>query len=135
MIDDDLTQLRQLLARVAVASGMPRRELERGIGISSGALAQIADSDFDVKVEHLANLARLLGIPPGDLLALGCPRTTAAARHRLAHWLGPADAASTASTASAGAPSTGASAPPSPKELAAMVRAAVREELAARKGR
>jgi hypothetical protein len=126
LVDGDLAQLRQLVARLAEASGMQRRALEREIGLASGSLAHLKDGDLDFKIEHLANLARLLRIPPGELLALGCPQATAAARHRLADWIGPAGSTS---------PSAAPPAPPSAEELAAMVRAAVREELAARKGR
>jgi hypothetical protein len=127
LMHDDLAQLRQLVARLAETSGMQRRALEREIGLASGSLARLLDDDLDFKIEHLANLARVLRIPPGELLALGCPQTTAAARHRLVDWIGPgpgpSDAVANASS----------SAPSSPEELAAMVRAAVREELAARK--
>ncbi len=126
MIHDDLTQLRQLLARAVQASGMKSRALERGLGIGSGALRRLLAGDLDLKVEYLTRLARLLRIPAGDLLAAGCPEANAAPRHRLADWLGPAEP-----TASPAAPL----APPSPEELASMVRAAVREELAARQGR
>ena len=126
LVEGDLAQLRQLVARLAETSGMQRRALEREIGLASGSLARLRDDDLDFRIEHLANLARVLRIPPGELLALGCPQTTAAARHRLVDWIGPAAAAV------ADAPS---SAPSSPEELAALVRAIVREELAARKGR
>jgi len=126
MIHDDLAQLRQLLARAVQASGRPLRDLERGIGVGSGSLRRMLAGELDLKVEYLTNLARLLRIPPGDLLAAGCPETTAAARHRLADWIGPGDAA----------PSTAPPpAPPAPEELAALIRAAVREELNARRKR
>ncbi|HZF12925.1 MAG TPA: helix-turn-helix transcriptional regulator [Thermoanaerobaculia bacterium] len=126
MIHDDLAQLRQLLARAVQASGRPVRDLERGIGVGSGSLRRMLSGELNLRVEHLTNLARLLRIPPGDLLAAGCPETTAAARHRLTDWIGPGDSA----------PSTAPPpAPPSPEELAALIRAAVREELAARQGR
>jgi transcriptional regulator with XRE-family HTH domain len=129
MIHDDLTQLRQLLARAVQASGMKSRALERELGIGSGALRRLLEGGLDLKVEYLTRLARLLRIPAGELLAAGCPEANAAPRHRLADWLGPAEP--TVPTVPTAAPP----APPSPEELAAMVRAAVREELAARQGR
>ena len=130
MIHDDLAQLRQLLARAVQASGRPRRDLEREIGVGSGSLARLLSGDLDVTVEHLTNLARLLRVPPGDLLAAGCPDASAAASHRLTDWIGPADSAAVTTAT----PRAATSAPPSPDELAAMIRAAVREELAARQG-
>ncbi len=90
MIHDDLAQLRQLLARAVEASGRPRRELEREIGVGSGSLARVLAGDLDLTALHLTNLARLLRIPPGELLAAGCPEANATARHRLTDWLGPA---------------------------------------------
>jgi len=71
MIHDDLAQLRQLLARAVQASGRKDRELEREIGIGSGSLRRLLAGDLDLKVEYLTHLARLLRIPPGDLLAAG----------------------------------------------------------------
>jgi len=127
VIHDDLAQLRQLLARAVRASGRPRRDLEREIGLGSGSLERMLAGTLDLKVEYLVNLARLLRIPPGDLLAAGCPRATAAARHRLADWIGPGDS----DPPSPAAPPP----PPSPDQLAAMIRAAVRAELSARQGR
>ena len=134
MIDGDLAKLRQLLARVVQRTGWARRDLEREIGVGSGSLARLLSGDLDLTVEHLTNLARRLRIPPGDLLALGCPDATATARHRLADWIGPANP-SDAANAATPAPQAATPAPPTPDELAAMIRAAVREELAARRGR
>jgi transcriptional regulator with XRE-family HTH domain len=126
MIHDDLTQLRQLLARAVQASGMKSRALERALGLGSGSLRRLLAGDLDLKVEYLTRLARLLRIPAADLLAAGCPEANAAPRHRLADWLGPTEPT---------APTAAPPAPPSPEELQAMVRAAIREELAALKAR
>jgi hypothetical protein len=119
MTEEDLEHLRQVLARAVEASGLLRREIERALRIRNGSLGRLLDGSLAVQVEHLTALARLLRVPPGDLLALGCPATVAAATHRLADWIGPAPGAET-------------SPPPSPDELAAMVRSALRDELAAR---
>ena|SRR5947209_11546491 len=126
MIEEDLLLLRQVVARAIQASGLLRRDVERALRLRSGNLARLLDGSLDLKVEHLTALARLLRIPPGDLLVAGCPQTRAAATHRLADWIGPAGDASAA-------PATAAL--PSPEELAAMIRAALRQELAARKVR
>ena len=124
MLEEDLRSLRQVLARAVQASGLLRRDVERALRLRNGSLGRLLDGSLDLKVEHLTAFARLLRIPPGDLLAAGCPQLRAAATHRLADWIGPAEKASAA-------PSP---APPAPEELAEMIRAAVRQELAARKG-
>lgn len=125
MVGEDLQSLRQVLARAVQARGLPRRDIERALRLRNGTLGRLLDGSLDLKVEHLTALARLLRIPPGDLLAAGCPQLRAAATHRLADWLGPAgDAAAPAA----------ASSPPTPEELTEMIRAALRQELAGRKG-
>jgi hypothetical protein len=88
MIDDDLQQIRQVLARAVQASGIFHRDLERALGVRNGSLARLLDGQLDLRVDHLTALARLLRIPPGDLLAAGAPAANAAAEHRLADWLG-----------------------------------------------
>jgi hypothetical protein len=126
--EGDLEPLRRVLARAIDASGLSRRDVERALRTRNGSLPQLLDGTLALQVEHLTALARLLRVPPGDFLALGCPATRAAARHRLADWIGhtPED------TAIPSEPSP-APAPPSPDELAAMVRSALREELASRR--
>lgn len=127
MLDDDLRSLRQILARAIDASGLQRRDVERALKLRNGSLGKLLDGSQDLRVEHLTTLARLLRIPPGDFLRLGCPQTRAAATYRLTDWIGPQDQST--------APATPAAyKPPTPEELVEMIRAAVREELDARKG-
>jgi len=128
MMDDDLRSLRQVLARAIGASGLQRRDIERALEIRNGSLGNLLDASLDLRVEHLTLLAGVLRVPPGDLLMMGCPQIRAAATHRLADWIGPIDNAAVTD-----APATAVAAPP-PEDLAAMIRAAIREELAARKG-
>jgi len=124
LLEDDLRSLRQVLARAVQASGLLRRDVERALRLRNGSLGRLLDGSLDLKVEHLTALARLLRIPPGDLLAAGCPQLRAAATHRLADWIGPVENASAAPSPTL----------PTPEELAEMIRAAIRQELAARKG-
>jgi len=126
MIEEALTQVRRVLAQAVEASGLARRDLERALRLRNGSLAELLDGRLDLKVEHLTALARLLRIPPGDLLARA-PAANAAAEHRLADWLGLAAPATSAISAAI------TPAAPSPAELAAMVRAAVQQALAERK--
>ncbi|HEV7508046.1 MAG TPA: hypothetical protein VGS07_24395 [Thermoanaerobaculia bacterium] len=129
MIEDDLRSLRGVLARAIDASGLQRRDIERALEIRNGSLGNLLDGSLDLRVEHLTLLARVLRVPPGDLLMMGCPQIRAAATHRLEDWIG-----ATASTNTSATPPTAAATSPSPEGLAEMIRAAIREELAARKG-
>jgi hypothetical protein len=117
-MSDDGAELRRVLGQAIAASGRLRRDAERALGIRNGSLAQFLDGG-DPKVEQLFALARLLRVPPADLLAAGAPATTAAARFRLADWLD--------------LPAPEPAPEPTPDELDEAVRAAVQRELAARR--
>jgi transcriptional regulator with XRE-family HTH domain len=127
MSEDDLHSLRQVIARAVEASGLQRRDVERALGLRNGSLGKLLDGSLDLRVEHLVALARVLRVPPGDFLMAGCPQAHAAATYRLADWLGPIGNASVA-------PATAAVTPPTPDELTEIIRLAIRQELAARKG-
>ena len=73
MLEDDLRSLRQVLARAVNASGLQRRDVERALKLRNGSLGKLLDGSLDLRVEHLTALARLLRVPPGDLLMVGCP--------------------------------------------------------------
>jgi transcriptional regulator with XRE-family HTH domain len=129
MLEEDLRSLRQILARAIEAAGLQRRDIERALKLRNGTLGKLLDGSLDLRVDHLTALARLLRIPPGDLLIAGCPLIRAAATYRLGDWIGPRD------TDAPVTPAPAAAKPPSPEELAEMVRVALRQELAARKGK
>jgi len=128
MLEEDLRSLRQVLARAVEVSRLQRRDVERVLKLRNGTLGKLLDGTLDLRVEHLTALARLLNVPPGDFLRLGCPQTRAAATYRLTDWLGPQDPNPAPETPPAYKP-------PTPEELVEMIRAVVREELDARKGK
>ena len=125
MLEEDLRTLRQILARAVDASGFQRREIERAMNLRNGSLGKLLDGTLDLRVDHLTGLARLLDVPPGDFLRLGCPQTRAAATYRLTDLLGPTDGTT---------PAPAVPKPPTPEELVEMIRTAIREELARREG-
>lgn len=128
MLEEDLRSLCKVIARAVEASRLQRRDVERTLGLRNGSLGNLLDGSLDLRVEHLIAFARALRVPPGDFLRIGCPQTRAAATHRLADWIGPIGSAPAAPAA---APTT----PPTPDELTEMIRTAIRQELAAWKGR
>lgn len=86
---DDLKTLRHLLSQVTRAAGLGRRQLEERIGVSHGNLDRLFDGQLDLRVRHLVALAQLLEVRPGQLLDLGCPDATAAARQDVEDILAP----------------------------------------------
>jgi hypothetical protein len=88
MARNDLYSLRQVLRRAIAACGRPLRDLEDEIGVRHGNLRLLMDGRAEIRVAHLFGLARVLGVPPADFLAAGCPKANAAAKRRLRHWLG-----------------------------------------------
>src|SRR5262245_4377115 len=124
----DFEQLLTLLDRAITAVPGSRRELEDGMGVGHGTLPRVLDGRLELKVRHLLALARILDVPPGDFLALGCPKATASARFRLAERL------SLPAHAVRGEPGAAGSAPVSPsalEELRPLLRQMIREEMAA----
>jgi hypothetical protein len=123
MSEKDLAQLRQILREAVRASGMGVREMERRLELGHGSLHRMLDGTLDLRVRHLLGLAGLLGIPPADFLAMGCPDAMARAPRHLSDWIG----APTRTRDAAAAEPTAASL--TITELKELIRDAVREEM------
>ena len=122
MIDSDSRRLLEVVAEAVRVARLPVRELETALGINHGSLSAMLRGRLELRVRHLVALAKVLRVPPGDFLELGCPDATASARFRLASLSEPLGLGAAAAT-------------PLPKtveELGALIRASVREELAKR---
>ena len=104
--------LRQVLREAVAASGWTKRALETRLVLGSGNLDKLLDGRLEIKVRHLRALAELLDVPLADFVTLGYPDQAAAAKRRLTDWIAPEHRGR--------------------EELAAVVRAAVEEELARR---
>ena len=122
MVDQDLKDLRRLLRDAVESSRMYVRDIEAAIGVGHGNLERLLNGTLELRVRHLIAFARLLKIPPAEFLELGCPGATQAAQRRLVDWLGPER--SHGLVGSSRLPAT-------PEELTELIRAVVREELAA----
>jgi len=117
MAQNDLDTLRSLLRQLLTATRIPVREIERRIGVGHGNFYAILDGSLDLRVHHLLAIARLLEVPPGELLAAGCPRANESAKHHVDDWLGrPRPQSGTPTAVSA--------------EMVEIIRTAVREEVA-----
>ncbi|HEX9670082.1 MAG TPA: helix-turn-helix transcriptional regulator [Thermoanaerobaculia bacterium] len=118
--------LRQVLREAVAASGWTKRALERRLVLGSGNLDKLLEGKLEIKVRHLRAFAALLDVPVADFVTLGYPNQAAAAKHRLTDWIAPSHRSPEGRVAAL------AGAAPSRDELAAVVRAAVEEELARR---
>jgi transcriptional regulator with XRE-family HTH domain len=120
MAQNDLDPLRSLLRQVLTATRIPIRELEGRLGLGHGNVERLLNGDLEMRVHHLLAIARLLEIPPGELLAAGCPGANANVKYHLDDWLTMHQPRQLAREA-----------PPAPAELVEIIRTAVREEVAA----
>jgi hypothetical protein len=119
MAEKDLAQLRQILREALRASGMGVREMERRLELGHGSLYRMLDGTLDLRVRHLLGLAELLGVPPADFLAIGCPEAMERAKRPLSDWIGaPTRAREAAEPAAASLTVT---------ELRELIRGAVRD--------
>jgi transcriptional regulator with XRE-family HTH domain len=120
--DEDLHSLRELLRDAVAASRLSPREVETVLGIGHSTLERLLNGKLDLRVRHILALARMLEVPPGDFLNLGCPDTAEAARHDLNEWLPPTARRKTSARTVA---------PESPDGLAPLIRILVKQELEA----
>lgn len=123
MADRDMSPLLHLLRKCVESSRLTNTEIEEACGIGHGRLGALLAGTRELRVRHLLGFARLLGVPPADFLALGCPSAQQSAQRRLAEYLGPRHGSELAPDV---APEPAAS-------LREIVRSVVREELAARR--
>lgn len=121
MSTTDLRELRALLREAVAVLRRPTRELERELGIGSGRLRDLLDGTLELRVYHLLAFARVLSVPPEDLLAYSCAETRRTARYRLANWLPYLDKNKSSSAAS--------SQPAESDQLREVIRSVIREEL------
>jgi hypothetical protein len=88
MSSNDLRQLRGLIREALNQTGMTGRRLEEELEIGHGNLQHLLEGQLELRVRHLLTIARLLKIPPHQLLELGCPEATRTASYDLADVLG-----------------------------------------------
>ncbi len=123
MVDQDLKELRRLLREAVESSRMYVRDIEAAIEVGHGNLERLLNGTLELRVRHLIAFARLLSIPPAELLELGCRTATQTAQRRLVDWLGPERSQRLGAASRL---------PTTPEELSEMIRTVVREELDAR---
>lgn len=83
-----MNELRRVLGDAVRSSRIPRREIERAMGLGNGSLARVLTGEMEIRVRHLLGLADLLGVPPGDFFDLAFSERSRSAPHRLSEWVG-----------------------------------------------
>jgi transcriptional regulator with XRE-family HTH domain len=122
MSEKDLESFREVLREAVAGSQLSGRDAEDVLGIGHGTLGRLLNGTLDLRVRHVLALARYLKVSPADFFVLGCPDAVRAAEHDLVEWVTPPR------RRKAGQKDL----PRTADELAALIRSAVQQELAAR---
>jgi transcriptional regulator with XRE-family HTH domain len=67
--DQQIAQVTQLLKILLQMSGIPSRQVEAQLGVSSGYLSYLLSGKAGLKLTHVLNLAAILKIHPHELFA------------------------------------------------------------------
>ena len=121
-MSEDLRQLRAVMRQAISASRVAVREIEAAMGCGHGNLERILDGRNELRVRHILGLARLLRVPPQDFLELGIPQPEGGSKYSLRDWIMPPEFGPPNAAKKTSAPAN---------DVAALVRDAVQEALAA----
>src|SRR5436309_15675236 len=84
-----LKPLREVLQRAVTAARLRPQQIEQALALPRGGWDELASGRRVLRVRHLLALARLLQVPPEDLLDAGLPEASPPAGPRLTDWLEP----------------------------------------------
>jgi hypothetical protein len=84
-----LKPLREVLQRAVAAARLRPQTIEQALALPRGGWDELAAGRRVLRVRHLLGLARLLKVPPEDLLDAGLPDATPPAGPRLRDWIDP----------------------------------------------
>jgi transcriptional regulator with XRE-family HTH domain len=73
--------LSQILKKSIRALGLSQRDLERRLGMSRGYLTRLFGGEMDLKVDHVVEIAELLGVEPEEIFRLAFPASPAEPGH------------------------------------------------------
>ncbi len=114
---DQLKSLREVLQGAAAAARLRPQAIEQALELPRGGWDDLTSGRRVLRVRHLLAIARLLSVPPEDLLDAGLPDAGSPSGLRLADWIEPRPRFASASPAG---------------NLQALLRETVRRELDAR---
>jgi len=70
---EQTVHLNQILKRSIGSLGFSLREVERRLGLSRGYLTRLFGGEIDLKMDHVVDIAGVLGIAPEEIFRLAFP--------------------------------------------------------------
>ena len=70
---DQTARLSQVLKTAIGALGFSLREVERRLGLSRGYLTRLFAGEMDLKIDHVVDIAGVLGVEPEEIFHLAFP--------------------------------------------------------------
>lgn len=71
--DKEVTRIRELLRRAVRVAGVPNKEIEARLNMSSGSLSRLFAGGIELKVKHVLDILRQIEMTPGDFFRLVYP--------------------------------------------------------------
>lgn len=72
-MENQTVHLNKVLKSAISALGLTLKETERRLGLSQGYLTRLFAGQIDLKVDHVAQIARVLEVEPEELFRLAFP--------------------------------------------------------------
>lgn len=75
--DKEVTRIRELLRRAVRVAGVPNKEIEARLNMSSGSLSRLFAGGIELKVKHVLDILGQIEMTPGDFFRLVYPEDDA----------------------------------------------------------
>ncbi|HEV8581858.1 MAG TPA: helix-turn-helix transcriptional regulator [Thermoanaerobaculia bacterium] len=72
-MESQTANLVKILKRAISALGLTQKEVEQRLGLSQGYLSRLFGGQIDLKVDHVAQIARVLQVDPEEIFRLAFP--------------------------------------------------------------
>jgi len=74
-MESQTAHLCEVLKKAIGALGLTQKEVEHRLGLSQGYLSRLFGGQIDLKVDHIAQIARVLDVKPEEIFRLAFPPT------------------------------------------------------------
>lgn len=74
-MESPTARLCEVLKQAIGALGLTQKEVEHRLGLSQGYLSRLFGGQIDLKVDHIAQIARVLDVKPEEIFRLAFPST------------------------------------------------------------
>jgi transcriptional regulator with XRE-family HTH domain len=74
-MESPTAHLCEVLKKAIGALGLTQKEVEHRLGLSPGYLSRLFGGQIDLKVDHIAQIARVLDVKPEEIFRLAFPPT------------------------------------------------------------